>query len=489
MALKALLLRKKIDQLKKNREAMEPKLEDLRKRSAEFEARATELEEAVNEISEETSAEDRQTVEDEVDAFDQERSEHEEEAKKAEEEKEDLEKQIRETEAELEELEKKQEEKPAEKEPEPEPEETKPAERKVESKSMNMRKILAKMSTEERSALVNNESIKNWLGEYRSAIREKRAITNVGLTIPVDILPLFRENVQNWSKLYDKVNVQAVAGEGRQPIMGTVPEAVWTECCAILNELSLTFNDWTVDCFKVGGYFALCKANVEDSDIDLLATILEALGQAVGKALDKSILFGRNISTNANMPLGVVSRILQTAQPSDYPSTARTWADLHTSHVTAITGTGTALIQGLVEASAVAASDYSRGELTWAMNDKTYKHIVAEALSVNAAGAIVSGIDGRMPVVGGDIVVLNFIPDDVIVFGYFDCYLLAERAGREFASSEHVRFIQDQIVYKGTARYDGAPIIAEAFGIATLGSATISASDVTFPQDEANPNQ
>lgn len=490
MALKALLLRKKIDQLKKAREAMEPNLEELRKRSAEIETRAAELEAAVNEMDENTSAEDTQTVTEEVEAFDQERREHEANVTEAESEKEDLEKQIKDTEAELAELEEKQEDKPAEKEPEPEPEE-KPAERKVEFKNMNFRKVFEKMNAEQRSAILGSENVKNWLGEYRSAIREKRAITGVGLTIPTEILPQLRENVQNWSKLYDSVNLQQVSGEARQPIMGTIPEAVWTECCANLNELNLAFNDWVVDCYKVGGYFAVCKANAEDSDIDLLAAIVEALGQAIGKALDKAILYGRNIAANSKMPLGVVSRILQTAAPADYPTTARTWADLHTSHVTAV-GTsqapvsGVNLIKGIIGASAVASSDYSRGEITWLMNDKTYKKIITESLEVNAAGALVAGVNGQMPVVGGEIKVLNFIPDDVIIYGYFDLYLLAERAGREFASSEHVRFLQDQIVYKGTARYDGAPIIAEAFGIVTLNGATASATAVTFPQDTAN---
>lgn len=487
MALKALLLRKKIDQLKKAREAMEPNLEELRKRSAEIETRAAELEAAVNEMDENTSAEDTQTVTEEVEKFDQERREHEAKVQEAESEKEDLEKQIKDTEAELAELEEKQEDKPAEKEPEPEPEE-KPAEmRKVEIKNMNIRKAFESMSAEQRSGLFS-ENVKNWLGEYRSAIREKRAITGVGLTIPTEILPLLRENVQNWSKLYDRVNLQPVGGEARQPIMGTIPEAVWTECCANLNELDLAFNDWTVDCYKVGGYFAVCKANAEDSDIDLLAAIVEALGQALGKALDKAILFGRNTAANSKMPLGVASRIAQTAQPADYPTTARTWADLHTSHVVEIAegATGIALLKGLVEASAVANSDYSRGELTWVMNDATYKKIVANTLEVNASGAVVSAINGSMPVVGGVVEVLNFIPANVIIFGYFDLYTLAERAGREFASSEHVRFLQDQIVYKGTARYDGAPIIAEAFGVATLEGATFSPAAITFPQDTAN---
>ena len=351
--------------------------------------------------------------------------------------------------------------------------------------------VIEKMDAQKRTALFNDESVKNWIGEIRSAIKEKRAITNVGLTIPEVILPLLRENIQNWSKLYDRVLVRPVSGEARQVIQGTVAEAIWTECCANLNELALAFNDWAVDCFKVGGYYALCNANIEDSEYDLVAEVISALGQAIGKALDKAILYGRNTSANANMPLGVVTRLVQTAQPSGYPATARTWVDLHTSNVLAEGTaqsplTGKDLIKALVADSAVASTDYSRGQITWIMNDKTYKGIVAEAVEVNSAGAIVAGINGTMPVVGGDIVVLNFVPDNVIIFGYFDLYLLAERAGRKFASSEHVRFLADQTVYKGTARYDGAPIIAEAFGAIALNGETVSATAVTFPQDTAN---
>lgn len=464
--LKTLLLRKKIDDTRKA-------LEALRAKDADFEKREADLTEAFGEVTEETTEEERATLEGEMNQFDADKEAHEGEKK-------DLEEVIRSAEEELEELEKKQEEKPAE----TPASEDKPEERKVVT---TMNKRIMEMSIQERTALVSNESVKNWLGEVRSAIKEKRAIQNVGLTIPTEILPVLRENIAVWSKLYDRVNLQRIGGEARMPIMGTIPEAIWTECCATLNELTLGFNDWEVDCFKVGGYYAICNANLEDSDIDLAATVIEALGQGIGKALDKAILYGRNISTNSKMPLGVVSRLLQTAQPADYPATARTWVDLHETHViSAGAATGVALIKALVNASAVAANDYSRGAMTWVMNDKTYKKIVGETLEVNASGAVVSAINGVMPVAGGDTVVLNFMPDDVIVFGYFDLYLLVERAARNFAQSEHVRFIQDQTVFKGTARYDGAPIIAESFAIVTLGTATASATAVTFPQDTAN---
>lgn len=471
MALKALMLRKKLNGKTKELEALQARAAELQQREAELETAITEAE----------TEEEQQTVEEAVEAFEKDKADHEEQTKALETEIEGLENELKSVEEE--------QERTAEPAPEPAPE-TKPemVERKERGTIHMNRSVFGKMTVAERAALVERDDIQAFLAEVRSAIKEKRAITGVGLTIPEVVLPVLQENIERWSKLYDHVNVQPVAGTGRQPVMGTIPEAIWTECCANLNELTLAFTDWEVDCFKVGGYYVLCRANVEDSDIDLLARILEALGQGIGLALDKAILYGRNTSTNSKMPLGVVSRLVQTVQPADYPATARAWADLHTSNVLSIQADteGLDLVKALLNASAVAASAYSRGEMTWVMNEKTYKAIVAETLEVNSAGAIVAGVDGRMPVVGGDFEVLNFIPDNVIIFGYFDTYLLAERAGREFATSEHVRFIQDQIVYKGTARYDGAPVIAEAFGALALNAGTVSATAVTFAQDTAN---
>ena len=37
--------------------------------------------------------------------------------------------------------------------------------------------------------------------------------------------------------------------------------------------------------------------------------------------------------------------------------------------------------------------------------------------------------------------------------------------------SEHVRFLEDQTIFKGTARYDGKPAIREAFAVIGIGGA------------------
>ena len=341
------------------------------------------------------------------------------------------------------------------------------------------------MSNQERDMFFAREDVKNYLDEIRTCMREKRALNNVGLTVPEVMLGLIKENITEYSKLYKHVSVKSISGEGRQIVMGTVPEAVWTDCCANLNELDLTFNDVEVNCWKVGGYFAVCNANLEDSDIDLASEIISALGQAIGLALDKAILYG----TGTRMPLGVVTRLAQTAQPADYPATARPWADLHTSNLIKIDGsglTGAGLIAAIVEAFGAAKGKYSTGDKVFVMNEATYTKLTAKAVSVDANGAIVTGVFDKMPVIGGTIEVLDFVPDDVIIGGYADLYLLAERAGNKFASSEHVRFLADQTVFKGTARYDGQPSIAEGFVAIGINNVAPTA-DMTFAPDNANP--
>lgn len=460
MALRALMTKKKLDQKK-------AELEEIRQKKADFLVREAEIEKMIEEVS---TDEERSAVEEEISNFENERTDIDAKEKELEDAVNDLEK-------ELEGIEEKQEE-PAPAEPVEEPKE----ERKV-NLVMDKRNFFANMDIQTRTAMFEQEDVRSFLNEVRSCIKEKRALTNVGLTIPDVFLGFIRENLIDYSKLYKHVNVKKLNGVGRMAIQGTFPEAVWTECCANLNELDLGWNDVEVDCYKLGGFFAICNAQLEDSDIDLANELLRAISQGIGYALDKAILYG----TGTKMPLGVVSRLAQTSEPAGYPTTARPWVDLHTSNIKSIAAgtTGADLIAEIVGDFGAAKGKYSRGEKVWVMNETTHTAIMAALVSVNAAGAVVSGIGGTMPVVGGVIEVLDFVPDDVIIGGYFDLYLLGERKGVELAQSEHVRFLQDQTVFKGTARYDGKPAIAEGFVAIGLGGTTPDAT-MTFASDTAN---
>lgn len=456
MALKALLLRKKIDLKKKELENLRVSMKDIEKREEELTA-------AIDEVS---SEEEQAAVQENVEQLTGERD-------KVQGDMDELDAAIRALETELDTIEQGQN-------PEPAPDPVKEPEKRERSiPTMNKRSI---------ETIVTRDDAKAYLAEVRTAIREKRAMSNVGLTIPEVFLGYLRENIGYYSKLYKYVNVKPLTGEGRLVISGAVGEAIWTECCANLNELDLTFYGQEVDCYKVGGFFAICNATLEDSDLDLAGELLNAIGKAIGLSLDKAILYGRNTAAALKMPEGIVTRLVQTEQPATYPAQARPWVDLHTSNVKTIDAgtTGVALFQGLMISEGAAKNKFTAGPKVHVMNENTLNYLKAQGMAVNAAGALVSAVGNTMPVVGGVVETLDFIPDYVIISGYFDLYLLAERAGKKFASSEHVRFLQDQTVIKGTARYDGAPSIAEAFVAIGVNGATVSATDVAFGEDKEN---
>ena len=80
------------------------------------------------------------------------------------------------------------------------------------------------------------------------------------------------------------------------------------------------------------------------------------------------------------------------------------------------------------------------------------------------------------------------LADYEIIGGFGGNYLLAERAGIEFDSSKDYLFVQDQTVFKGTARYDGRPLAGEAFVIVNYNN-TAPTTSATFADDEANSVQ
>lgn len=443
MALKVLLLRNKLDSNKK-------KLEELRSKDPDFEKREAELEAAINEMTEETSEEDKKVIEENIDSFNTEKEDHEKE-------KSGLEEEIKRIENEIEEEERKQSQIIK-----------KPEERKEIIPAMENRTKFFGMSIQERDAFFVREDVKNFLSEVRTCMKEKRALTNVGLTIPEVALPMIRQVTSDYSKLVKYVTVRPVSGTSRQNIMGEIPEAYWDEMCAAIKELDLAFYNTEMDGYKVSGYFEVCNATLEDSDINLAMELLTAIGKAIGKALDKAIVYGKGVK----MPMGVVTSLLRTTAPDGYPTTGRSWEDLTTTNI--ITGTqtsGNKLFAEIVRASGAVQNDYESKNLIWIMNRKTKTTLVAESIGANANATIVAGMANEMPIVGGNFVELEFVPDDTIIFGFFGSYVLAERAGTKLAQSEHVKFIDDNTVFKGTARYDGKPVIREAFAMFGVGKA------------------
>lgn len=467
MALKALLIKRQIDNKRKE-------LDALRAKSAEFETRQAQLAQAIEEATEENTAE----VETMVNEFEAEQAAHTEAVGALEREIEGLENDLAAEEA-------KQNTDPPAGAPAPAAND----EQRGAKTNMQTRDIqIPGMTLRDRlAAIVTREDSKNFLTTVRAAIGEKRAINNVGVLIPEVYLELIRTEVARNSRLLPHVRLRPVSGDANMPIAGSIPEAIWTECCANLNEVDLGFNQIEVGCYKVGAYMAICNATLEDSDISLANEIVTALGASVAKAIDKAILFG----TGIKMPLGIVTRLAQTSQPADWSPLAPAWTDLHTSNIQVIdadSSSGAAFFTALIEKLAIAKpkdSGNSEGPV-WIMNRKTHLHIMAKALAFNSNAALVASTT-LMPIIGGTVIEFEDeeIADNEIIGGFFANYLMAERAGLRFASSDIPFFLQDQTVFKATARYDGKPIFGEAFVVVNFAN-TSATTTATFPEDYAN---
>ena len=468
--LKTIMLRRQLD----NKQAQ---LEELRAKDTEFSTREAELEAAIQEAETE---EQEQAVAEEVEKYDADKAAHEEAKEALAREIEGLETELAAAEAAA----------PTRSNPKPAKERIDAHMTEINIRSLPMnRRAFDALPMERRDAIVAQKDVQEFLGQLRSMKGQARAVTGAELTVPIVFLDLIAENMYRYSKLLNRVRVRNVRGEARQTIAGTVPEAVWTEMCAAIIELTFVFNQITVDGYKVAGFVPLCNSILEDNDINLASWIVEMLSESIGLAMDKAILYGKGSASK--MPLGIVSRLAQTAKPADYPANAPQWVDLHTSNIQKIGGedvTGAAFWSQLMLATGNTFTRYSRGEQFWAMNSKTYATLKSKLITFTATGDIVANIFGSLPIVNGNIDVLEFMPDGDIVGGYGDLYLLSLRSGMTIESSREVQFIQDNTVFKGKQRADGQPIIPGAFVATNINNAAVTTA-MDFAADTANDAQ
>lgn len=468
MALKALLLRRSID-------SKNELMKQLMEKDESFRTREAELETAIMEAA---TDDDRAAVDQEVEKFETEKSAHEDEKQR-------LAQEIEGLEADLEKLENET--------PAPAASSNPPKERKdsmnlkdIKIRSLPMQvRVFDALTHEQRSAIVARDDVKEFLSRLRSMKGQTRDVSGAELTIPIVFLDLIAENMFRYSKLLNRVRVRNVNGQARQTIAGTVPEAVWTEMCGAINELTFVFNQITVDGYKVAGFVPVCNSVLEDNDIGLAGWIVEMLSESIGLAMDKAILYGKGAASN--MPMGIVTRLAQTAQPDNYPANAPAWVDLHSTNIIQINSSQEPVTfwAALAVAAGNTYTKYARGTQFWAMNSKTLATLKSKLITFAASGELLARFNGVMPIIDGDVDVLEFMPDGDIVGGYGDLYLLAMRSGMTIESSREVQFIQDNTVFKGKQRADGQPVIPGAFVAININNTSVTTA-MTFAADTAN---
>lgn len=341
------------------------------------------------------------------------------------------------------------------------------------------------MTYAQRDAFFAREDVTEFLTRTREMLGQQRAASGAALGIPEVMLDIIRDNINRYSKLIGYTRLRQVRGKARQNVVGTVPEAVWTEMIGTLNELTVSISQIETDGYKVGGYVFVSNCYLEDDDnIGLATEILDQLGQAIGYALDKAILFG----TGTKMPVGIATRLAAAEQPAWWGTNQGTFTALATTNVikaNSAAKNGEEFYADLITALGAADPKYSNGTPVWVCNHKTHVALQCKALAFDGAAALTAGVTSEMPIIGGKIVELDFVPDNEIIGGYMDLYLLAEREGTTLEQSREVKFIEDQTAFKATARYDGKPVRGEAFVVVRYDNVA-PVTSVTFATDSAN---
>lgn len=419
MALKQLMIQKKIDQRNSS-------LADLMLREEGFKTRSEELEAALGEAK---TDEEINTVEESINVLDTEKAGVEENKSTLEGEIETLEKELEELNSKIDDTQKRSNQSKNQTRGE------------VGMNRLQVRELLKTGEYYERS------EVKDFYEQFKNL----RAVTGGELTIPEVVVNRIMDIMGDFTTLYPLVDKIQVKGTTRILVDTDTTAATWVEQAGALAAGDVgTITAIDFDGFKVGKVTFVDNYLLQDSIINLDAYVTKKIARAIAMALDKAIVKGEG-SVN-KQPTGIVPSL-----------TAENKVTLETD-VNLIKNLGKQI--GLIDTGEDAV-----GEIVSVMHRKTYYNRLFEfSVQVDSNGKVV----GKLPnlnqpdLLGLRVVFNNNLDEDTVLFGDFSKYTLIERESITIDNSEHVKFVEDQTAFRGKGRFDGKPVKADAFVLVTI---------------------
>lgn len=289
--------------------------------------------------------------------------------------------------------------------------------------------------------------------EFYDKFKNLRAVTGGELTIPEVIVNRIMEILGDYSTLYPLVDKIRVKGTARILFDTDTTAAQWIEQNAALplgDVGTLAYIDF--DGFKVGKITFVDNYLLQDSVINLDDYVSRKIARAIALALDIAILNGTGAA--GKQPTGIIPSIPvgnRVSVTSDAP-----------------------IVEFVKPIGLIDTGLDSVGEIRAVMRRSTYyNHFLEMSINVNAAGDVV----GRLPnltrpdLLGIQVTFNNSMAEDEVLYGDFQQYTLVERENITIDNSEHVRFVEDQMAFRGKGRFDGKPTKADAFALVTITAA------------------
>ncbi|MDO3680560.1 phage major capsid protein [Paenibacillus ehimensis] len=287
--------------------------------------------------------------------------------------------------------------------------------------------------------------------DFYEKFKNLRVVTGGELTIPNIVINRIMDIVGDYTTLYPLVDKIRVSGTARILIDTDTAPATWMEMKSSLPTGDVgTITNVDFDGFKVGKVTFVDNYLLQDSIINLDDYVVRKIARAIAKALDLAILKGEGSANK--QPTGIIPAI-----PAGNKVTVEADAKL--------------LVNLLKQVSLVDTGDDSVGEIVAVMKRQTYYNRLLEySINVNSEGNVVGKLPNlQQPDLCGLRVKFNQnMPLDEVIFGEFEQYTLVEREDISIDRSEHVKFVEDQMAFRGKGRFDGKPVRPEAFALVTI---------------------
>lgn len=289
----------------------------------------------------------------------------------------------------------------------------------------------------------------NEVREFYDKLKNIRAIGGEGLTIPPIVINRIMDIVGDYATLYPLVDKITCSGTARILIDTDTDPATWLEQKGALPQGDVgTITSIDFDGYKIGKATLIDESIIQDSIINVDAYVVKKLARAIALGLDKSVLKGEGATSK--QPEGIITNL-----PAENKITIENPKNV------------VALAKPL---ALIDTGEDATGEIVAVMHRQTYYNKVLDILAINLNGGMVGAIPAfdKPNINGLKVVFNNFMDKDQILYGDFSKYTLVEREAMTVENDKSVKFLDDQIAYKGRGRFDGKPTKKSAFVLATL---------------------
>lgn len=270
------------------------------------------------------------------------------------------------------------------------------------------------------------------------------SLTNTSYLIPEIVMARIADRMGDYATVSREVETVDVGGTSRVILDGADPEAIWIEMSDAIQQVTSSFSQVELDGFKLAGYMAIPNDIIDDALINLAEYVEKKLAKALAKSKDKAILNGTGPAYK--QPVGIIPSLADANKPA------------------AITFD---LGEILSKIGLVDDGEETYGEIIAVMKRSTfYSRFVKNLITVDSAGRyIVPNLQN--PNIGVRVVMSQYMAADTVLFGDFKRYMMAQRSGVKLDVSTDVKFVEDQTVFKGLQRMDGKPVHMDEYGKTT----------------------